>query len=154
MHVRAATESDLELLVEFNQRLARETEGRELDAARLGRGVRRQLAEPSRGEYWLAEHEGEPVGSLAVTREWSDWRDGWFWWIQSVYVRAEARRLGVYRALHTGVRERALAAGDVCGLRLYVERQNAAAMQTYAAVGMSEAVYALWEEDFVLGAHG
>lgn len=151
MHVRLATQDDLELLVDFNACLARESEGRELDTERLRRGVAAQLADPARGRYHLAERDGAVLGGLAVTREWSDWRHGWFWWIQSVYVRPEARRGGVYRALHTAVRDAALAAGDVCGLRLYVERENHGAQRTYAAVGMAEAVYALWEEDFVLG---
>ena len=151
MRVRSATPDDLELLVEFNACLARESEGRELDRERLRAGVAAQLGDAQRGHYHVAERDGVVLGSLAVTREWSDWRHGWFWWIQSVYVRPEARRSGVYRALHAAVRAAALAAGDVCGLRLYVERDNLGAQRTYAAVGMQEAVYALWEEDFVLG---
>ncbi|GJM20768.1 MAG: hypothetical protein DHS20C15_06830 [Planctomycetota bacterium] len=151
MKVRPATAADLEVLVEFNASLARETEGRELDLDRLRAGVRAQLSDPARGHYFLVERDGEALGGLACTREWSDWRNGWFWWIQSVYVRSTARRQGVYRALHDSVRAAAIAAGDVCGLRLYVERENHSAQRTYAAVGMQEAVYALWEEDFVLG---
>ena len=151
MKVRPASSMDLDVLVEFNAALARETEDRQLDLERLRAGVKAQLTDAARGHYYLLEVDGEVLGGLAVTREWSDWRHGWFWWIQSVYVRSSARRRGVYRALHASVREAALAAGDVCGLRLYVERENGAAQHTYAAVGMQEAVYALWEEDFVLG---
>ena len=148
MNVRPATPSDLDLLVDFNRRLARETEERELDAERLRRGVERQLGDPDRGRYWIAERDGEALGSLAVTREWSDWRDGWFWWIQSVYVRSSARRLGVYRALHGGVRAGAVEAGDVCGLRLYVERDNTTAQTTYLNLGMVKTDYKLFEEVF------
>src|SRR5829696_3658115 len=89
--IRPPTDADLDTIVEFNQRLAHETEGKALDRATLTRGVRAVLADPSRGVYFLAEQDGRVVGQLMVTLEWSDWRDGWMWWIQSVYVPPEAR---------------------------------------------------------------
>src|SRR5215468_3854238 len=105
--VRAAAARDLPVLVAFNAAMARETEGRALDEARLRRGVASALGDEARGRYLVAERGGQAVGALLLTREWSDWRDGWFWWIQSVYVAPAARRQGVYRALHRAVLEQA-----------------------------------------------
>ncbi|MCK6448516.1 MAG: GNAT family N-acetyltransferase [Planctomycetes bacterium] len=129
--------------------MARETEGRELDPERLARGVERALASPDRGRYFVAELGSRVVGALLVTTEWSDWRDGWFWWLQSVYVEADARRLGVYRALHEHVVRAARAAPDVCGVRLYVDRENRSAQTVYQRLGMQRARYEFFEIDFV-----
>ena len=148
--VRPATRDDLATLVAYNRGLARETEGRELDAATLAAGVRALLEDPRKGFYLVAERAGRVVGQLMVTYEWSDWRNGTFWWIQSVYVALDARRTGVYRALYDAVITAARAAGDVCGVRLYVEKANGPARQTYRALGMAAAVYDLYEVDFVL----
>jgi ribosomal protein S18 acetylase RimI-like enzyme len=126
--------------------MARETEQRELDPARLTHGVEQGLADPAKGRYFVAELDGRVAGCLMVTTEWSDWRDGWFWWIQSVYVASDARGRGVYRALHDHVRVAARAAGDVVGLRLYVEKENARAQRTYQQLGMTETGYRLYEE--------
>jgi ribosomal protein S18 acetylase RimI-like enzyme len=108
--------------------------------------VEKALADPARGRYFVAEAGGEAVGALLVTTEWSDWRDGWFWWIQSVYVARERRGRGVYSALHEHVRAAALASGEVIGLRLYVERENARAQRLYRRLGMAETYYRLYEE--------
>jgi ribosomal protein S18 acetylase RimI-like enzyme len=143
--VRPAISGDLELIVDFNSRLAVETEGKALDPGVLTRGVRSALADPNRATYWIAEHDGRPVGQLMITLEWSDWRDGWLWWIQSVYVRAEARRLGVFRALYQHVVKQAVERGDVAGIRLYVERHNTAAQATYHRLGMCDAGYLVLE---------
>lgn len=147
VHVRAARPADLDLLVRFNAAMALETEGRALDPARLRAGVAAALADPQRGAYRVAELDGAPAGALLVTREWSDWRNGWFWWIQSVWVEPDARRRGVYRALHADVLARAAAAGDAVGVRLYVEQHNAAAQQTYRRLGMRPARYAFFEQE-------
>lgn len=144
--VRPACAADLPTIVEFNQRMARETEGLELDPAVLSRGVAAALADPAKGTYLMAELSGAVAGQLMYTTEWSDWRDGWFWWIQSVYVREAARRHGVFRALYAAVGEHARAAGDVIGLRLYVEEHNARAQETYAKQGMSRTHYLVFEE--------
>jgi len=144
--VRPARESDLERLVGFNLAMARETEDHGLDERVLREGVRRALRDPERGSYTVAELDGEVVGCLLVTREWSDWRDGWWWWIQSVYVAPGARRRGVYRALHQGVLAAAAAAGDVCGVRLYVETENRTAQATYGELGMRQARYLMFEQ--------
>jgi GNAT superfamily N-acetyltransferase len=138
------------VLADFNQALAAQTEGKDLDRARLEAGIAHALADASRGTYFVAERDGRVAGALLVTREWSDWRDGWFLWIQSVYTLPEERRSGVYRALYRHVLEQARAAGDVCGIRLYVERENDRARATYAALGMRESSYRIYEVDFVL----
>jgi GNAT superfamily N-acetyltransferase len=144
--VRAATRADADTLAQFNRAMADETEDKALDPETVRNGVEALFDDPSRGFYLVAEAEGRLVGSLMITTEWSDWRNGRFWWIQSVYVRPDARRRGVYRALHRAVRRRARDRTDVCGLRLYVERGNAAARETYEALGMTETAYRLYEE--------
>jgi ribosomal protein S18 acetylase RimI-like enzyme len=143
LSIRRATPVDAELIARYNAALARESEGKTLDDAILLRGVRAVLADPAKGFYTLAERGGEPVGQTMVTFEWSDWRDGWYWWIQSVYVRADARRGGVFRALFDHLRAQAMADPAVIGLRLYVERDNQRAQQTYASLGLSEEPYFL-----------
>ena len=151
MQIRSATAADVETLVRFNAAMADETEDKALDQDVLRRGVTALLEDPLRGRYLLAEEDGATLGALAITLEWSDWRNGWFWWIQSVYVPPEARRRGVYRALYAKVLDEARAAGDVCGLRLYVERENAPAQETYASLGMSPAAYQMYEAIIDLG---
>lgn len=145
LRVREASEADLDLLVGFNLAMAQETEDLALDPEVLRSGMRRALRDPGRGRYSVAELDGDPVGALMVTREWSDWRDAWFWWIQSVYVAPRARRRGVYTALHEAVIRAARAAGDVCGVRLYVETGNRAAQATYERQGMHPAHYRMYE---------
>lgn len=142
--IRAARSSDLVNLVAWNGAMAQETEHKTLDPDTLERGVSAVLRQPQRGFYLVAEREGAAVGGLLVTYEWSDWRDGDFWWIQSVYVTPEARRGGVFRALHAAVRERAVEAGAV-GLRLYVETENRRAQDTYADLGMQRCHYWMYE---------
>lgn len=145
LELRTAEPQDVDRIVLFNQAMARETEGRDLDRGVLRSGVEALLSHPERGAYYVAEREGEIVGQLLVTTEWSDWRDAEVWWIQSVYVSREARRAGVYRALHEHVRERAVAAGGA-GLRLYVDRDNRPARETYLELGMRESHYVMYEE--------
>jgi GNAT superfamily N-acetyltransferase len=152
MIVRAAQRSDATTLAAFNAALARETEGRELDPQRLAAGVAAVLEDPGRGRYLVAEREGRPVGALLLTLEWSDWRAGWFWWIQSVYVAAPHRRRGVFRALHAHVLERARERADVLGLRLYVEAGNEVAQHAYARLGLRRTSYLLLERALAAGA--
>lgn len=144
--VRAATRADAAILAQFNRRLAEETEDKILDPETVRDGVEAVFDESARGFYLVAECGGQVAGSLMVTSEWSDWRNGAFWWLQSVYVRPENRRQGVYRALHRAVRRRAEANGDVCGIRLYVEHSNDTAQRTYEDLGMTEAPYRLYGE--------
>jgi len=147
--IRRAEVADLDTLVDFNQRLARESEAVELDAVRLRSGVAAQLNDPSRGFYLVAEADGRIVGQLALTFEWSDWRNATFWWLQNVYVAPVYRRKGVLRALYAHVRKLAAAQG-VCGVRLYIEHGNHAAKAAYEELGLSPAVYSLYETDFVI----
>lgn len=144
--VREARPSDAERLVAFNLAMARESEGLALDPVTLRAGVAALLADPARGRTFVVEEAGEVVAALMLTTEWSDWRDGWFWWIQNVYVAPEHRRRGHYRRLHDHVRGLAAAAPDVRGLRLYVERENDGAQRTYRSLGMHETAYRVYEE--------
>jgi ribosomal protein S18 acetylase RimI-like enzyme len=145
MRIRLATSADAAVLVEFNAAMALETEGKNLLPEVIGAGVRGLLDNPVAGFYVLAETE-RVLAALMITKEWSDWRNGSFWWIQSVYVRPEARRQGVYRRLYGHVQELAAKDPQVCGFRLYVERENSAAQAAYAALGMKETRYFVFEE--------
>jgi ribosomal protein S18 acetylase RimI-like enzyme len=144
--IRAATPADAPMVVEFNRRLAEESEGKVLDPAVLTPGVLAGLADRNKALYFVAEGEGIVAGQIMVTFEWSDWRNGWIWWIQSVYVRHEQRRRGVFRALFEHVEGLARADPGVIGLRLYVENGNHAAQETYARLGMKRAGYFVLEK--------
>ena len=146
VRTRLAVADDAATLAGFNQAMALETEAKVLPDAVALPGVEEALRDAVHGFYVVADTGDEIVGSLLVTYEWSDWRNGRIWWIQSVYVRPGHRRRGVYRALHEFVRARARSTGGVVGLRLYVERDNAAAQRTYAALGMHETPYLVYEE--------
>jgi ribosomal protein S18 acetylase RimI-like enzyme len=146
--IRAAQSEDAGRLMEFSLKLARETEGKELDPDTLTSGVAAILKDPSRGFFMIAEVAGEVAGSLMVTTEWSDWRNGEFWWIQSVYVSPEFRRRGVFRALYEETRGQARNSTRVCGCRLYVERENSSAQATYTQLGLTETPYRMYEELF------
>jgi len=143
--VRDACAEDLSFIFHAQREMARETEGKELDPATLQDGVRTALGNPGLGFYLIAEIEGEPAGSLMVTQEWSDWRNGLFWWIQSVYVLPQFRGRRVYSALHHTVVQRAQVAEGVCGVRLYVDRDNAHARTIYEKLGMEVSNYDLME---------
>lgn len=151
IEIRRAVADDIDRIVEFNLAMARESEDKGLNAETLRAGVAAVLAEPANGFYLVAEADGQPAGSLMVTTEWSDWRNGRFWWIQSVFVAPEHRRLGIYSRLHDSVRRAAQADGQCCGLRLYVERNNIGAQATYARLGMAPTRYDLFEEEFEVG---
>ena len=148
VNIRRAVPADADTIIAFNSAMAEETEGRSLPADVIRRGVRRLLADPALGVYYVAERGGSMVGQLLITFEFSDWRDGVFWWIQSVYVAARARRTGVYRALHEHVEREARAAGDVCGLRLYADHKNAGAQAVYRRLGMRASNYVMYEVDW------
>ncbi|MCW5579496.1 MAG: GNAT family N-acetyltransferase [Dokdonella sp.] len=139
--IRDASEGDRDFLVHSNAAMAQETEAKVLDRAILARGVAALLAAPQRGFYLIAERAGERVGCLLVTHEWSDWRNGVWWWLQSVYVRPECRGRGVFAAMYRRIRAEARSTPGVCGLRLYVERENHPAQQVYAKLGMRDEPY-------------
>lgn len=144
--VRRAAAADGAVVAEFNRRLAEETENMTLDPAEVAAGVAAGLADPNKGLYFVAEEGGVILGMMMVTYEWSDWRNGWLWWIQSVYVRADARRRGVVRTLYEHVHGVARQQANVIGLRLYVEQNNRAAQQTYLRLGMKAAGYQVFEK--------
>ena len=150
MKIRSARATDADIIADFNARLAWETERRRLNRPRVHRGVRALLKDKTKGTYYIAEIEGQLAGQLLITFEWSDWRNGNFWWIQSVYVAPEFRERGVFRALYAHVHKLAKSRRDVCGLRLYVETENTRAQSAYARLGMKQAHYRMFETDFVL----
>lgn len=144
--IRHANENDIETLVNFNEAMAIETENKILDIPTLSNGVSRLLQNPENGFYILAEIDGEVCASLMITTEWSDWRDGIFWWVQSVFVLPAHRRRRLYSKMYTHVKELANANMDVCGFRLYVDKENAPAQSTYEKCGMQQTNYLLYEE--------
>ncbi len=148
IEIREAARADAETIAAFNQGIARETEGIELDEDTILAGVSRLLADPSRGRYWLAEVDGRVVGQTMVTYEWSDWRNGNIWWIQSVYVASDSRRQGVFSALYAAVESLAREDADACGIRLYVEKHNERAQATYRKLGMQGDNYLVMESMF------
>jgi GNAT superfamily N-acetyltransferase len=147
MQIRLANAVDADALVAFNQAMALETEGKRLDPRKITPGVAAVFSDEKKGLYVVAEQDKRIVGGLMVTYEWSDWRNAWFWWIQSVYILPEARGTGLYRRMYAFVKERAAEAGHVCGFRLYVETENAHAQKVYAGVGMSQSHYLMYEEE-------
>ena len=147
LNIRSAIATDAQTITDFNAAMALESEGITLDLSILRDGVAAALADPGKAFYLLAEAAGGPVGQLMVTTEWSDWRNGWIWWIQSVYVVPERRRQGVYRSLYARLTEMANDRGDIRGMRLYVMRDNHRAKRTYEACGMSHSHYDLYETE-------
>ncbi len=146
MNIRTATIADVPQLVDFNQKMALETENKHLDTATLTSGVSAVFDDANKGFYVVAEEGGAIVGGLLVTFEWSDWRNKWFWWIQSVYIVPESRGRGVYRLLYDHVKAEAAKNANVCGFRLYVERENVHAQRVYEKVGMENTIYYMYEE--------
>lgn len=153
--IRSAHQGDVNTIVQFNAAMALETEQRRLDSARLREGTQTFLGSSHYGFYILAEwHDGnsrKPIGQLMITYEWSDWRNGVFWWIQSVYVVPDRRGVGVFRAMYDHILVTARSAPRVCGIRLYVARDNLRAQTVYQRVGLTPSVYLVFERDFVLG---
>lgn len=152
--VRPACEEDVEAIVTFSAAMALETEGRQLDIARLREGTLTLLNTPDRGFFMVAalSQGGSQhiVGQLMITFEWSDWRNAVFWWIQSVYVDPTWRRRGIFRRMHQAVMQEARARADICGVRLYVDKDNPVAHTTYERLGLSRSTYQIYESDFVL----
>jgi GNAT superfamily N-acetyltransferase len=146
--VRNARRTDVDFLRDCNLAMAWESEKKRLDPDVLTRGIVAVFGHPERGFYIVAEREGKPIGSLLITHEWSDWRNGGWWWIQSVYVVADARRNGVFSAMYREIEARARTSEGVIGLRLYVEKENAGAQATYAALGMEPAYYSLYQKSW------
>ena len=147
IQVRLAVPEDAPEIVAFNQAMALETEGKALEDEVIHAGVHRIFEEPNLGFYVVAEEAEKVVGTLMVTKEWSDWRNGVFWWIQSVYVLPEYRKCGIYRSMYCFVQKQADTNPEVCGFRLYVEKNNLVAQKTYQTLGMEETHYRMYEEE-------
>lgn len=153
LNIRGARPEDVETIVSFSAAMAWETEHRRLDVERLRQGTVALLNAPAYGFFQVAEHtdppsEGRIVGQLMVTYEWSDWRNGVFWWIQSVYVDPAWRGQGVFRRMHDAILALAKSRSEVCGVRLYVDEDNAAAKAVYTRVGLAPSSYTVYENDF------
>lgn len=145
IEIRPAVPGDAEAIVDFQIRMARETEELGLEPEVVDRGVRAVLDDSTKGRYWVADSGGHLVGSLLTTYEWSDWRDGTVLWVQSVYVVPALRGRGIYRRMYEHLRDKVLASPDLRGIRLYVDRRNLAAQRVYERLGMSREHYEMFE---------
>lgn len=145
--IRTAEKKDASAMIEFNQAMAFETEGKRLETEVITNGVKAVFEDERKGFYIVAENEkGEIIGGLMITFEWSDWRNAWFWWIQSVYILPEGRGKKIYSQLYDFAKQKAREQGNVCGFRLYVEKENLHAQNVYEKVGMDETHYLMYEE--------
>jgi ribosomal protein S18 acetylase RimI-like enzyme len=149
--IRTAHPDDWKTIAEFNTRLALETEEKKLVPDTIAKGVQNLLADPRHGQYFVAEIDRRIVGQMMHTYEWSDWRNGEIWWLQSVYVHPEFRRKGVFRKLYRHLEELAERMPNVVGIRLYVEKHNFKAFEAYRSLGMHDAGYAVMERMFEFG---
>ncbi|MVX65054.1 GNAT family N-acetyltransferase [Clostridium chromiireducens] len=143
--IRKAEIKDLETVVKFNYNLAKETEDKELDLEILGKGVKSILTDSSKGQYYVYEVDNKVVGQIMYTYEWSDWRNGTFLWVQSVYVDADYRKKGIYKKLYHNVKNICDNDENIAGIRLYVEKENVNAKSTYKSLGMCECNYHMYE---------
>jgi len=146
--IRKATSDDAPAIVSFQKAMAMETEGMELDSDVVTEGVMALFDDAGKGQYFVAEEQDTVVASLMITYEWSDWRNGDFWWVQSVYVAPAFRRQGIFTRIFRAVEEAARGRPDVVGLRLYVEKENRTAQETYRRLGMARSGYAMFELEF------
>ena len=152
MHIRKASVPDIALVAEFNLALAAETENLRLDPGCVAAGVGALLQDATKGVYFVAEREGKIIGQVMITYEWSDWRNGNIWWLQSVYVRPDCRGQGVFAALFNHVRKLAGQDEHVCGLRLYMHEANQRARCSYERLGMRQTEYLVFELNLRAGA--
>jgi GNAT superfamily N-acetyltransferase len=144
MNIRKATQKDASTIIDFQQKMAWETEQMILVPEIIYKGVTAVFHNTTRGQYWVAEEGGNVIASLLLTYEWSDWRNSDVWWFQSVYVLPEWRRKGIFRSMYLCIKEEAETKG-VAGLRLYVETNNSGAQKTYEALGMNSGHYKMYE---------
>jgi len=142
--IRKATPEDSEVIIDFQQKMAWETEHMTLVAEIIDKGVKAVFNDNSRGQYWVAEEKDNIVASLLITYEWSDWRNCNIWWFQSVYVLPEFRRKGIFRSMYLHIKDEA-GKESIAGLRLYVETNNSVAQNTYEALGMKSLHYKMFE---------
>lgn len=145
MIIRRATQNDLEVIAQYNFNLAYETEDKELDKEILMKGVNRIITDETKGKYYVCEVDGKVVGQIMYTYEWSDWRNGTFIWVQSVYVHKDYRGRGIFKGLYNKVKEICDSGSEYVGIRLYVEKENYSAQKTYGKIGMTECNYYMYE---------
>jgi ribosomal protein S18 acetylase RimI-like enzyme len=153
IRIREAAPADALVIADFNVQLARESEALELDPSTVQAGVAAMLQDRAKGIYFVAEVDGAVVGQTMITYEWSDWRNGNIWWIQSVYVKPEFRRAGIFRALFSHLQKLAQARTEVCSIRLYVHGDNTRACQSYERLGMRRTKYQVFELDVQRDGH-
>ncbi len=146
--IRNANKEDISIIVKFNTAMAMETESKTLESAIIREGVDAVLNNAALGHYFIAEIDDIPVGQLMITKEWSDWRNGEFWWIQSVYVYPDYRQNNIFKELYNEVLKLAKQSKIVCGVRLYVDKENTIAQNVYSKIGMKESNYIFFEEDW------
>lgn len=144
LFIREARIIDADKIIGFQKKMAKETEDMSLDHEVINQGVYAVFADPARGKYYVAEDNGEVIGSLLITNEWSDWRNSFVWWFQSVYIEKSYRRRGIFKMMYNHIKENAISNG-IAGLRLYVEVENTTAQKTYEAMGMSSSHYKMYE---------
>ena len=137
---------DIDTIVQFQAEMAMESEGCVLDKEKVTKGVTAAMLDDSKGIYWVAKYEGKTIGSLMITREWSDWNNEWYWWIQSVYVTPEYRKQGVYKAMYQKVKD-AAKENNVSQIRLYADKTNLSAQKAYQSLGMHKSHYLMFEEE-------
>lgn len=144
--IRPARPDDGPTIADFNTRLAAESEGTHLDPDTVSKGVAAVLSDPAKGFYFVACDGAAVVGQMMFTVEYSDWRNGWIWWLQSVFVAAEYRGQGIFRALFEHVRQQAVDNPEVVGFRLYVEEHNESAQLVYKRLGLQPSGYQVMEQ--------
>ena len=145
MEVRKATINDIGAIVDFQLKMASETEGVELNKPTVIKGVTTVVTDNTKGQYYVTEINNQIVASLLTTYEWSDWRNGTILWIQSVYVLPEYRRKGVYRNMYSHIKQLVTENNELNGIRLYADKSNHAAHKTYQQLGMSPDHYVTFE---------
>jgi len=145
MQVREATEQDIPSLLDFQLKMALETENITLEISSLTMGVQRLFKDSTKGRYYVAEANAEIAGCLMTTYEWSDWRNGTVLWIQSVYVEKKYRGQGVYKEMYNHIQQLVETDPDLKGIRLYLDKTNVAAQQTYNKIGMNGEHYTVYE---------
>ncbi len=148
MQIRYATKNDIPFIADFNSAMAKETEGKPLDFQLLMAGVNAVINDEEKGFYLVAIENDTIIGQLLVTKEWSDWRNGYFWWIQSVYVHLDYRNQHVFKAMFQYVKNLARDEGNICGLRLYVDKSNSIAKNVYQNMGWVETEYLMYKIDW------
>lgn len=146
--IRFATIEDLNTLIEFNYKLAAETENKLLNRDVLTNGVLNLLKDKNKGFYLVTEINKKVIAQTMITYEWSDWRNGNFWWIQSVYVLPEFRKHGIFKLLFEYIKNMAINEDNVCGLRLYVDKENEIAINVYKKLNMKQSNYLFYELEF------